>query len=84
MDTTESKNIVRSLYLSFFSTLTVIVLVTLLYLASQYSQKWIVHTNETTTQIHNVSETLLKAEILNTYSFPNFYLFFLLFSTLKF
>jgi len=62
MDTTESKNIVRSLYLSFFSTLAVIVLVTLLYLASQYSQKWIVHANETTTQIHNVSETLLKAE----------------------
>ena len=62
MDTTESRNIVRSLYLSFFSTLAVIVLVTLLYLASQYSQKWIIHANETTTQIHSVSETLLKAE----------------------
>jgi len=46
MDTTQSKNIVRSLYLSFFSTLAVILLIGALYLASQYSQKWIVHTNE--------------------------------------
>lgn len=62
MDTTESKNIVRALYLSFFSTLAVIVLVAVLYFASQYSQKWIVHTNEVKAQIHDVSETIVKAE----------------------
>ncbi|WP_298349084.1 sensor histidine kinase [uncultured Dokdonia sp.] len=62
MDTTQSKNIVRSLYLSFFSTLAVILLIGALYLASQYSQKWIVHTNEVKAEIHSVSETILKAE----------------------
>lgn len=62
MDISHSKNIIRSLYVSFFSTLAIIVLITALYAASQYSQNWIVHTNEVKAEILSVSETLLLAE----------------------
>ncbi|TVZ52407.1 sensor histidine kinase [Dokdonia sp. Hel_I_53] len=62
MDTKDSKNIVRSLYLSFFSTLAVIILIVALYFASQYSQKWIIHTNGVKADIHSLSETLTRAE----------------------
>ncbi len=62
MDTTDSKNIVRSLYLSFFSTLAVIILIVALYFASQYSQKWIIHTNQVKSDIQSLSETLVRAE----------------------
>lgn len=57
-----TKNIIRSLYVSFFSTLAIIILVAALYGASQYSQKWIIHTNEVKAEVLSVSETLLLAE----------------------
>ncbi len=62
MNHDQSVKIIRSVYLSFFGTLGIIILVFLLFLAAQYTQQWLVHTSEVKSQIISINETLLSAE----------------------
>lgn len=65
MDHAASQRIVRHVNYSFYSALCVVLLVIILFFASLYTQKWIVHTNEVKGHILSVSETLLRAENLH-------------------
>lgn len=64
MDHDHTRNIIKGVNYSFYSALGVILLVIVLYFASLYSQKWIVHTNAVKAQIYNVNESIIKAESL--------------------
>lgn len=64
MDHTNTRTIIKGVNYSSYSALGVIILVIILYFASQYSQKWIVHTNAVKAQIYNVNESIIKAESL--------------------
>ncbi|RMB59183.1 hypothetical protein EAX61_08990 [Dokdonia sinensis] len=65
MEHEHSDKIIKSIYTSFFATLSVVVMVAVMYFASQYAQDWVTHTSEVKSTIINLSEKVIKAESLH-------------------